>query len=189
MRFTNLAVRGHTTSRALATQLDAAIAAEPDLVAVFIGGNDALFATRFDTDRFATELDQLVEPFVAPGVTLVLSTLPDLTACSVLLPPLRGALRRRVIAANEVIRDAADRHHAVLLDSWADERTRRHAMWSLDRIHPSAQGHRLIAQSVAELLGVPTDDSLTELPRESAAATLRCHARELAWLARHATRA
>ena len=188
MQFTNLAVRGHTTSRALATQLDAALAAEPDLVSVFIGGNDVLFIPRFDAAHFADQLDRLVEPFVAPGVTVVLSTLPDLTACSLLPPPLRGALRRRVMAANEVIEDAADRHQTVLLDSWADERTRRHAMWSLDRIHPSAQGHRLIAQSVAELLGVPTDGSLQELPRESAAATVRRHGREVVWLARHAAR-
>ena len=114
--------------------------------------------------------------------------MPDLTACSLLLPPLRGALRRRIVAANEVIRDAADRHQTVLLDSWADERTRRHAMWSLDRIHPSTQGHRLIAKTVAELLGVPTDGSLEELDRESAADTVRRHGRELAWLTRHAAR-
>ncbi|MCW2833161.1 MAG: hypothetical protein JWN68_1114 [Nocardioides sp.] len=147
-----------------------------------------LFFPRFEATRFAAELDQLVEPFVAPGVTVVLLTLPDLTACSLLLPPLRGALRRRIIAANEVIRDAAERHRTVLLDSWAGERTRRHAMWSLDRIHPNAQGHRLIAQSVADLLDVPTGGSLGEIARESAAGTMRRHGRELAWLARHAAR-
>ena len=120
----------------------------------------------------------------------MLSTLPDLTACSPLPPPLRGALRGRIVASNEVIRAVSAEHRTLLLDSWADPRTRRHGMWSIDRIHPSAHGHRLIARSVAELLGVPTGDHIPpELPSESLAATVRRHVRELAWLTRYAARA
>src|SRR5260370_149321 len=66
-----------------------------------------------------------------------------------------GLLRRGVEPVNEVIRHVAGGYGTVLLDAWAERRTRRHAMWSVDRIHPSAEGHRLIAASVAELLGVP----------------------------------
>jgi lysophospholipase L1-like esterase len=190
MRYTNLAVRGHTASRAVADQLRPAVAAEPDLVSVFIGGNDVLFPPGFDARRFADDLEQLTAPFAGPGVTILLSTLPDLTACSPLPPPLRGALRGRIVTANEVIKAVSAEHRTLLLDSWADPRTRRHGMWSIDRIHPSANGHRLIARSVAELLGVPTDDHTpAELPRESHAATVRRHVRELAWLTRHAARA
>jgi hypothetical protein len=72
---------------------------------------------------------------------------------------LRGRLRRRIATVNQVIREAANRYDTVLLDAWAEPRTRRHAMWSIDRIHPSTEGHRLIAASVAELLGVPVPAS------------------------------
>jgi lysophospholipase L1-like esterase len=82
---------------------------------------------RRDRARFADELDRLVAPLARPDVTLVLATLPDLTACS--------ALRRRV------------------------ETTREHSFWSFDRIHPSAEGHRAIAASVAELVGYAGRDN------------------------------
>jgi hypothetical protein len=118
----------------------------------------------------------------------VLSTLPDLTACSPLIPPLRGALRGRIVSANAVIRELGRTHDTVLLDAWADPRTRRHAMWSIDRIHPSAEGHRLIAASVAELLGVPVPTDAHEPIPSSALATARRHGREAAWLLRYATR-
>jgi lysophospholipase L1-like esterase len=190
MRYTNLAVRGHTASNALADQLRPAVTTQPDLVSIFIGGNDVLLRPAFDERRFADELDQLTAPFAGPDITIVLSTLPDLTACSPLLPPLRGALRRRIVSANEVIKAVSTEYQTLLLDAWADPRTRRHGMWSIDRIHPSCNGHRLIAHSVAELLGVPADvHRPAELPKESHAATVRRHLRELAWLSRHATRA
>jgi lysophospholipase L1-like esterase len=184
----NLAVRGHLTRHAVDRQLDAALAFEPDLVSIFIGGNDVLLRGTFDADRFQRELELLVEPFASRDATVVLSTLPDLTACSPLLPPLRGVVRRRVIRANEVIRVLSRRHGTVLLDAEADPRTRRHAMWSIDRIHPSAEGHRLIAASVAELLGVPLAIDAHELARASLLDTARRHGREAAWLARHAVR-
>ena len=118
----------------------------------------------------------------------MLSTLPDLTACSPVLPPLRGLLRRRLLAANDVISDAAHRHRTVLLDAWADPRTRRHGMWSVDRIHPSADGHRLIAASVASLLGLPADPADTRQPAGSPLAVARRHVAEARWLLQHGLR-
>ncbi len=187
LEFTNLAVRGYLTRHAIRHQLRPALAARPDLVSVFIGGNDVLMRRTFEPETFARELAQLVEPFAVPGVTVVLSTIPDLTACSPLLPPLRGRLRARIEAANAVVREQSRTSGTVLLDAWADPRTRRHAMWSIDRIHPSAQGHRLIAASVAELLGVPADTG-PELVPGSALSTARRHGREVAWLLRYAAR-
>jgi lysophospholipase L1-like esterase len=186
LSFTNLAVRGHLTHHALRHQLRAALELEPDLVSVFIGGNDVLLRRSFDPHRYADELAELVTPFTGGRTTVVLSTLPDLAACSPLLPPLRGALRARVMAANAVVRNLASEHGTVLLDAWADPRTRRHGMWSVDRIHPSAHGHRLIAQGVAELLGVPMPESEGELPVTSPVGLAARYAREAAWLVRHA---
>lgn len=186
MQFTNLAVRGYRAREAIRHELPAALAMRPDLVTVFIGGNDVLLNVRLDRGRFADELDRLVAPLARPGVTSVMSTVPDLTACSPLLPPLRGRVRRRVEAVNAVIREVSDRHGTVLLDAWLEPRTREHWFWSVDRIHPSAEGHRLLAASVAELLGVPVD---TPQPvAVSGAAVLRRYAGEAAWLARYSRR-
>lgn len=184
--FTNLAVRGHLTHHALRHQLDRALALQPDLVSAFVGGNDVLLRRSFDPARYADELARLVTPFADGRTTVVMSTLPDLAVCSPLPPPLRGMLRDRVVAANAVVRDLADDLDAVLLDAWADPRTRRHGMWSVDRIHPSADGHRLIAQSVADLLGVPMPDAERELSPASPLDVGVRYAREAAWLLRHA---
>lgn len=186
LTFANLAVRGHLTHHAVRHQLHRALALEPDLVSAFVGGNDVLLRRSFDPARYADELAELVTPFAGARTTVVLSTLPDLAACSPLPPPLRGALRDRVVAANAVVRDLARELDAVLLDAWADPRTRRHGMWSVDRIHPSADGHRLIAQSVAELLGVPMPEAERELPPASPLDVGARYAREAAWLLRHA---
>ena len=61
-----------------------------------------------------------------------------------------------------------------------------HWFWSVDRIHPSAEGHRLIAAAVAELLGVPVDTA--EPVAASGTAVLRRYAVEAAWLARYGLR-
>ena len=185
MSFTNLAVRGYRARDAIQRELPEAIALQPDLITVFIGGNDVLLTPRLDGARFADELDQLLAPFADPSVTVVLSTLPDLAAVSPLPPPLRGQLRRRVETVNEVIRQAAHRYDTVLLDAWAEPRILRNAMWSFDRIHPSAAGHRLIAASVAELLGVPASAQADEDISASPSDLIRRYTVEMAWLLRH----
>lgn len=185
--FTNLAVRGHLARHALRDQLEPARRLAPDLVSIVIGGNDVLLRPVFDPSRLGAELSALVEPF-AGRATVLLATLPDLTACSPMPPPVRGRLRRRIAAANHVIRTTSRRYDTVLYDAWSDPRTRQHALWSIDRIHPSAEGHRLIAASVAALLRVPLDPDAHEPVRGSVADTARRYCREAGWLLRYARR-
>jgi lysophospholipase L1-like esterase len=179
-------VRGYRSREALNYELDAALALRPDLVTVFIGGNDVLLNVRFDRARFADELERLVAPLARPEVTMVMSTVPDLTARSLLLPPLRGQVRRRVEAVNAVIRKVSHRHDTALLDAWYEPETREHWFWSVDRIHPSAEGHQVIAASVAALLGVPVETA--NRSPASGGAVLRRYAGEAAWLARYGLR-
>jgi hypothetical protein len=117
-----------------------------------------------------------------------MSTLPDLTACSPIPPPYRSKLRQRLVKANAVIEQVSRSHRTVLLDAWSDPRTRQHGMWSIDRIHPSADGHRLIAASVASLLGLPVHPSDTRWPAGSPLAVARRHVAEARWLLKHGLR-
>jgi lysophospholipase L1-like esterase len=188
LQFVNLAVRGYMVRHALERQLQPALALEPDLVSIFIGGNDCLLRPTLRRDRFASDLDRLVAPFAARSTTVVMSTLPDLTACSPLPHPYRAVLRRRLTCVNAVIEDVSRRHSTVLLDAWSDPRTRRHSMWSIDRIHPSADGHRLIAASIAELLGLPVEPADVRPPTSHPLGIGRRHLAELEWLLRHGLR-
>ncbi len=185
LEFVNLAVRGHRAGDALRRQLPAAVALRPDLVSVIIGANDILLSPWPSRRRFAGQLDRLITPFVDDGATVVLSTIPDPAGLTPLPRPLREALRRRIESTNDITRAAARRHSTTLLDTWADPRIRRPNMFSFDRVHPSADGHRLIAASVAELLGVTVPPEGHARAPVSPGAIMRRHATEAAWLLRH----
>ena len=111
--------------------------------------------------------------------------MPDVAALMPLPPPLRRALRHRIESANDITRAAARRHGTLLFDAWAEPRTRRRSTFSVDRIHPSADGHRLIAASVAELLGVTIPPEGQARSPVSPGVIMRRHANEAAWLLRH----
>lgn len=185
LEFVNLAVRGHRADDALRRQLPAAVALKPDLVSVIIGANDVMLRPWLDRRRFADELDRLIAPFAGDDVTVVLATMPDLAAHIPLPPPLRRAFRDRIERANDITRAAADRYGAVLYDAWRDPRTRRTSIFSVDRIHPSTDGHQLIAASIGELLGVPAPAEDLSVARASGLSVIRRQTKEAAWLVRH----
>ena len=185
LSFTNLAVRGYRARDAIQRQLPEAIALQPDLITVFIGGNDVLLTPRLNGAHFADELDQLLAPFDDPAVTIVLLTLPDLAAVSPLPPPLRGQLRRRVETVNEVIRrGAAIRHRAARRLGRAPHPPPRHVEL---RPHPPQRGRtsphcreRGRAARRPRLCPEAEEDIST-----SPADLIRRYATEMTWLLRH----
>jgi len=56
---------------------------------------------------------------------------------------------------NAVADAAAARYGSVHFDAAGHPQTYDRRMWSVDRLHPSERGHRLVAHSYAALLGVP----------------------------------
>jgi hypothetical protein len=84
----------------------------------------------------------------------VLARYHDHTRVFPLPAPLRSALRRRIAAVNAVIDlvAAVDPVRTSLLDLDALPGGYDRAAWSVDRLHPSERGHRLLAAGMAELL-------------------------------------
>ncbi|GAB7187437.1 SGNH/GDSL hydrolase family protein [Kitasatospora sp. Ki12] len=184
--FTNLAYSGALTSDLTTRQLPDALAARPQLAAVVVGGNDTLRAG-FDIRRTTLELDATLGELSGHGAVLLTACLPDPGTLLRLPAPLARPLARRMRAVNTVVHALTARHRAVHLHladlPWLEERR----LLSVDRLHPSAEGHHLIAHRFHELLaeaghplGPPPASAPAEPPPGLAA--------DLWWMATRGTR-
>ncbi|MFJ9776059.1 SGNH/GDSL hydrolase family protein [Kitasatospora sp. NPDC101157] len=149
--FTNLAYSGALTADLTSHQLPAALARRPQLAAVLAGGNDTL-RTGFDIRRTTLELDATLGELTGHGALLLTACLPDPGTLLRLPSPLARPLARRMRAVNTVVHALTERHRALHLHlaelPWCAQR----GLLSVDRLHPSAEGHHLIARRFHELL-------------------------------------
>lgn len=188
--YANLAIRGRSTREILEQQLEPALDMGPDLMTFFSGTNDVV-SRRFDAEAVAADIETVHRQVGECGVVLLTFTLPDLT-------PVMPAARRiapRVEALNRAIREISARSGAVLVDFARHPVASDPRLWSEDRLHANAEGHRRIAEALAAALGVPDPaDWATPLPErppptllERAGAELRWGRKYLLpWLWRHA---
>ncbi|QKV97431.1 SGNH/GDSL hydrolase family protein [Streptomyces sp. NA02950] len=126
-------------------QLTAARRARPHLASVVVGGNDTL-RDSFDIHRVAQALDRTIAALRADGAVVLTACLPDPGRMLGLPSALARPLGRRMRAVNTVVRALSARYETVHVElgehSWiADRRA-----WSVDRLHPSELGHRLLAR-------------------------------------------
>lgn len=152
VEYANLAVRGYRAREVLATQVEAALAMEPEVMTFTAGMNDLLRA-RLDADELRRTLVSIVRPFTAKGVRVAVVPIPDIRSVS---PAGRLIARRRVVL-NGIYRGLAE-HHGMLPPTettgtiFEDRRA-----WADDRLHLSPLGHERLARAAADSLGVPVD--------------------------------
>jgi lysophospholipase L1-like esterase len=146
--FHNLATSGALTHTVAEQQLPRALELRPHVAGVVVGVNDTLRNT-FDAERLERTLDHAVAALRACGTTVLTARLPDPGRMFGLPGILPRPLARRIRVVNAAADVVAARHPLTY-----DRR-----MWSVDRLHPSERGHRLLATSyfdlMAEGLGVP----------------------------------
>ncbi|SCL44023.1 Lysophospholipase L1 [Micromonospora citrea] len=191
LEYANLAIRGRTTARIRAEQLQPALDLAPDLATVVAGMNDVLRPS-FDADRVAEDVAAMQRALVGQGATVLTFTLPDPVPVMPLARPLRG----RMLALNAALRAATAETGATLLDLGAHPVASDPRLWSDDRLHANSAGHERIAAALAHTVGLPgTDDGWTRpleaAPRRRRHEVLRAEAawarrHLLPWLARHA---
>ncbi|MER8184859.1 SGNH/GDSL hydrolase family protein [Kitasatospora sp. NPDC094015] len=186
VEFRNLADSGALSNDLIGVQLPAALALRPHYAAVLIGGNDTLRAG-FDIARTAGHLDTALAALTAQGATVLTACLPDPGRLLRLPRPLARPLARRMRAVNTVVHALSARHGAAHLHlaelPWLTER----ALLSVDRLHPSAAGHHLIARDFHALL-TASGHRLGPAPAPTTAAAAPGFVADLRWMATQGTR-
>ncbi|MFI6595469.1 SGNH/GDSL hydrolase family protein [Nonomuraea sp. NPDC050536] len=152
-RYANLAVRGKLIDQIVAEQVPVAVELAPDLVSLCAGGND-LLRPGSDPDRMAKKLAGAVRDLRATGADVLLFTGVDPRDT-----PLMRRLRGRFAVFYLHVRSIADLYGCRLVDQWSMQGLRDWQAWSEDRLHMNADGHRLVAARVLDVLGVPYEES------------------------------
>ncbi|ONK15868.1 SGNH/GDSL hydrolase family protein [Streptomyces sp. MP131-18] len=151
VRVANLARSGARTADAAGPQLAAARELRPQLASVIVGGNDTL-RSPFDIARTALDLDTVLGTLTLDGAVVLTACLPDPGRMLRLPRPLANPLARRMRALNQVVHHLSRRYGTVHVHLADHPLVADRAAWSVDRLHPSELGHRLLARQFHALL-------------------------------------
>lgn len=168
--YASVARNGARARDVLADQLEPAALARPELATLLVGGNDVLRAD-FDPERIGAAVRTVCRELGSAGATVVVVLLHDPGRAL----PRGGGVFGRVIAARALRVNAALRAaveglpFVVLVDPCDAPAIYARESWHIDRMHPSAAGHRLLARTAAEHLaarGFPVVRPVTAVPAE-----------------------
>lgn len=149
LTYANLAVRGQTAHQVRTSQLDRAVALQPDIAVVVAGVNDIL-RPRFHPDALRRDLLAMHTALREAGARVLTFTMPDMARVAPLAVVLRGRLR----VLNDITREMGERLGTTVVDLAAEPVAGDPALWHDDRLHANSEGHRRIAAALAESLGV-----------------------------------
>lgn len=144
-RLVNLCVSGSTSADVLARQVDRAVSAQPELVTLFIGGNDLWRGT--DPSRFRSNIDAIADRLLKTRAAVLIGTLPNMAHAPAaayaesLLGISKSAIERRVITYNEALSAAAARHAYDTVDLFQVGLADRAHYFCSDGFHPSSEGY------------------------------------------------
>jgi lysophospholipase L1-like esterase len=148
---TNLSRTGARIGTVRHEQLPLAAALRPDAVVIVAGMNDTM-RSDFDPEQLRADLDHAVGRLLDVGAVVVLASYHDHARVFRLPASLRRALRRRVDELNAVIRSVVLARGVGCVDLDLLPGAYDLSAWSVDRLHPSELGHRMLAQGFADEL-------------------------------------
>ena len=185
-----LATAGARVRDVRAQQLELAVETQPHLATLLIGLND-VSRGGFCERAVAADLAAVVRALRRSGATVLLGRLHDPCRHLPLPAGMRDAVRRRVAVVNDAVDEAAadaardgaggDVH---VLDLARMPALRLRQAWAVDRVHPHAEAHGLIAVEAARVLteaGLPVG----RVPAQGLPERAPGMPREAWWAARH----
>jgi lysophospholipase L1-like esterase len=152
--FINVAKNGTRARHITKHQLSAAHAFRPDLALVCIGTNDVLRGD-FSPEEIKNSLITVIETLSENNAVIILLGLPDPISTAPGPLALRKILSARVTLINEIYIELSERENVILVPTWDSKIAHERRMWHVDRMHPSAIGHQLIADLVRRKLALP----------------------------------
>ncbi|WP_433381858.1 SGNH/GDSL hydrolase family protein [Actinoplanes sp. CA-142083] len=147
--FHNLSISGARVADVVDRQLPAALDLRPTMASVLVGMNDTLRGD-FDHVALGYRLRDTVAQLTAGGATVLTARLPDPGRMFGLPGAIARPLGRRMEALNEALDRIAAEHRTIHVDLAGAAYSRNN--WSVDRLHPSEVGHRLLAFRFATAL-------------------------------------
>jgi lysophospholipase L1-like esterase len=179
--YANLAIRGRLFDRVVAEQVPPTLTMQPDLISFAAGFND-LLRRGYDQAQLLSRFDEVVGKLRATGADVVLFRFGDVLARL----PMQRVLAPRIAALNRAVGEFAERHGGILVDLCRDDEFHNPVMWSGDRLHMSAAGHRRVAAHVLTALGVGCDEQWLLVPPWPAPTPwLAARGADLRWVGQH----
>ncbi len=181
LQYANLAVRGRLFGNIVAEQLPTAVSMRPELVSFAAGGNDVL-RRNFDPAVLAAQFDRTVAALREVGADVLLFRFADVTRRL----PGRRMILPRVQFLNHAVGETAERHGARLIDLWHDDEFLNPRLWSIDRLHLSATGHRRVAAHVLQALELDAEpDWLANSPPPDPIGWVAARTADARWARQH----
>lgn len=193
VEFRNVAVSGALVRDVVESQLPRASAWAPHLVAVVVGVNDTLRGS-FDLSQLARRLDQMADQLEEIGAVALTACLPEPGRMFGLPRYLARPLARRTQAINALVHEVATRRNVLHVHIAEHPMLYQRRMWSVDRLHPSEYGHRLLANVFHEALvargwrlGPPPSLEATQPPPQRSQKLFWMATKGTQWVVRRST--
>ncbi|WP_433227182.1 SGNH/GDSL hydrolase family protein [Microtetraspora malaysiensis] len=144
LAYLNAAKIGATTTKTLANQVGPVLEFGPDLIHISCGAND-IWRPDPDLAEIGRNLRRIFERASETGAQLTTFTLG-----SAFVVPRFPDWHDRVRALNDITRELAATHAAVLVDMWSHPVNSRPNLLSADRVHFSTSGQAVMASELVK---------------------------------------
>lgn len=147
----NLGERGLLAAEVRATQMEAALAFEPDLAVVLSGGND-LYRRVFDIDSVEYEWSAMFSALLSRNCTVVTSGMFDITLSGMVDQKYRRATQERITEISDRSLELSNRLGVLHVDLLRHP-AGAEAIYCNDGLHLNARGQAILATEIVRALG------------------------------------